>query len=293
MDYSAAIEQMISFWDKYLEIILADKPDIIVLPEACDRYWDFTGAAKEEYYEARGDRITNHFANITEQHKCYIAYSSYRKAPDGDWRNATELFDRNGCSMGMYFKNFPTLGEVNNGKVVPGAETPVFECDFGRLGCFICFDVNFTELCQQYQQLNPDLMLYSSAGHERLMEDFWAYQCGCHMVTSMSDPPARIISPLAETLATTTAATHAITKRINLDCALVFRLNNEVFKDVKKAYGSRVSICETGRSGSVLLSAEADGLTINEVIDEFGLTRTHQYFEETRQTYAAGREKDA
>jgi predicted amidohydrolase len=62
--------------------VLPDKPDLIVLPEACDR-------------------------------------------PAG-------------MSMEIQFRYFKA-----------GKEAPVFQCDFGRIACAVCFDLNFDELGEE------------------------------------------------------------------------------------------------------------------------------------------------
>ncbi|MDF2721485.1 MAG: carbon-nitrogen hydrolase family protein, partial [Paenibacillus sp.] len=52
-----AVEKMVAHWRSQVQQVLPEKPDIIVLPEACDRP---SGAWREkqklrEFYECRGD----------------------------------------------------------------------------------------------------------------------------------------------------------------------------------------------------------------------------------------------
>ena len=63
-----------------------------------------------------------------------------------------------------------TFEETEAGKIQAGEEIAVIECDFGRVGCAICFDLNFAELQQRYARTRPDLMVYSSFFHGDLMQ---------------------------------------------------------------------------------------------------------------------------
>ena len=59
---------------------------------------------------------------------------------------------------GIYNKYFPTIGEMERG-IKAGMEAPIFQCDFGKVACAICFDLNFDELRDAYTSKNPDIIL--------------------------------------------------------------------------------------------------------------------------------------
>ena len=61
---------MIDFWTKELDQVLPDMPDLIVLPEACDRYVGMTSADKAEYYAVRGDRMLKFFCEKASANNC-------------------------------------------------------------------------------------------------------------------------------------------------------------------------------------------------------------------------------
>jgi predicted amidohydrolase len=64
---------------------------------------------------------------------------------EGRRRNAAVVIARDGSVAGRYFKVQLTRHERLDRKVVPGDELPVFDLDFGRLGCLICHDMSFVE----------------------------------------------------------------------------------------------------------------------------------------------------
>jgi len=59
-DHDTTVDHVIAHWDRWLEKVLYDKPDLIVLPECCDRYGN-RGPELTEYYHARGSRVRDHF----------------------------------------------------------------------------------------------------------------------------------------------------------------------------------------------------------------------------------------
>ncbi|MHC4559244.1 MAG: carbon-nitrogen hydrolase family protein, partial [Planctomycetota bacterium] len=136
------VEKMIAHWQKIFAQVLPDRPDLIVVPEACDRPGGFSLEKLRLYYQVRKDQIQKYFAKIARENNCYIVYSAHREMPDGTRRNSSVLIDRNGNVAGIYNKNHPTIGEIEKG-ILCGRDAPVIECDFGRVAMAICFDLNF------------------------------------------------------------------------------------------------------------------------------------------------------
>ena len=111
---------------------------------------------------------------------CYIAYSASRLLPDGTKRNSTQMIDRNGNIAGIYNKNHLTINDNENNGTLYGADANVIQCDFGKVACAICFDLNFDELRLKYVPQKPDHNV-SSLYHE-LMQNYWAYSCRSYFV---------------------------------------------------------------------------------------------------------------
>ena len=63
---------------------------------------------------------------------------------EGKKRNAAVLLDREGKVAGVYHKVQLTRRETIGGTVA-GDDFPVFELDFGKVGCLICHDMSFVE----------------------------------------------------------------------------------------------------------------------------------------------------
>ncbi|OHB75218.1 MAG: hypothetical protein A2Z25_04970, partial [Planctomycetes bacterium RBG_16_55_9] len=259
---------------------LPDKPDLIVVPEACDRPSGFSVEKLKEYYQVRGDQIRQFFAETARQNNCYIVYSAYRQMPDGTGRNSSVLIDRKGNVAGIYNKNHPTIGEIDKG-IACGQKAPVVECDFGRVAMAICFDLNFDKLRLQYVEAKPDLIVFSSMYHGGLMQGYWAYSCRSHFVGAIADKGTRseIYNPLGEVVASNTNYFDFTVARVNLDCALVhLDYNWERLRKLKAKYGPKVKISDPGCLGSVLISSEHEMVSVDDMIKEFEIERLDDYF---------------
>jgi len=280
-----ATDRMIRHWHDQLEKVLPDRPDLIVLPEACDRP-DPLGFPLEEqlpYFRARGSQVRDFLADVAKRHRCYIAYPALTEAADGGWLNEMQLIDREGRVMGTYRKNFPTPDESGRRSVRSGQDAPVFECDFGRVAAATCFDLNFDELRQHYAALKPDLIVFPSMYHGGLMQGYWAYSCRAHFAGAVAGGPCTILTPLGTVTASSTNYYPFVTATVNLDCAVLHIDGNDaLFPAIKRKYGREVTIREPGYLGSVLLASESDRISAEEIVAEFGLERIDDYFDRTR-----------
>jgi hypothetical protein len=274
------VVKMIAHWKKQFEQVLPDRPDLIVVPEACDRPGGFDAENLQEYYKVRKDRVQQFFARTARENKCYIVYSAYRVMPDGTMRNSSVLIDRKGNVAGIYNKNHPTIGEIEKGTLC-GKDAPVFECDFGRVVMAICFDLNFDELRLKYTKARPDLIIFSSMYHGGLMQSYWAYSCRCHFVGAIAGrtTPSEIRNPLGQVITSTTNYFNFTVAKVNLDCELVhLDYNWERLRKLKAKYGPKVIISDPGCLGAVLISSEHEEISIDEMIKEFEIEMLDDYF---------------
>ncbi|NLC67612.1 MAG: carbon-nitrogen hydrolase family protein [Clostridiaceae bacterium] len=275
-----AVERMIEYWEGKLQQVLPDNPDLIVLPEACDRYQNHTIEERIQYYKTRKDQVLEFFKDVAKKHNCYIAYSAAREVPDGSWRNSTQIIDRSGEVIGIYNKNHVVIEETTRGGILCGREAPVIKCDFGTVACAICFDLNFDEIRLKYIRQKPDMILFSSMYHGGLMQAYWAYSCRAHFIGSVTALPCTIISPVGEILASSTNYFDFATHTINLDCRVIhLDYNREKLQLIKNKYGSRFKVSDPGYLAAVLISSETDEFTIDDIVDEFKLELLDNYME--------------
>lgn len=275
-----AVDRMIEYWQGRFAQVLPDRPDLIVVPECCDRYPAQSMEESLAYYRARGSQVGGYFADVARQNQCYVAYPAVREMEDGSWRNSVQLFDRDGESMGFYNKNFPVISETTEAGILCGLEAPVFECDFGRVACAICFDLNFDEIRQKYAESRPDIILFPSMYHGGLMQGYWAYSCRAHLVTAVCGLPSAIISPVGEVVAHTTNYYDFVSASVNLDCKVAHLDGNwDKLRALRDKYGAQVSVFDPGHLASVLIASESDIVTSDEMVEEFAIELLHDYME--------------
>lgn len=278
------VEQMIEFWGDELAPVLPDKPDLIVLPEACDRPAGMNTELQFRYFKARGDQLLEYLSSVAKENKCYIAFGTKHQVEDGSWRNSCIMLDREGKINGIYNKNFPTIGEMKAG-IKAGKEAPVFQCDFGRVGCAICFDLNFDELRLRYAEQKPDIIVFPSMYHGGLVQSTWAYSCRAYFVSSIaiSSLRSQIRNPMGKVVATTTNYFHFTVGTINLDyCLAHLDFNWAKLRALKKKYGEKVTISDPSEVGSVLLTSEHEAISIHDMVKEFEITLLDEYLDNSR-----------
>lgn len=275
----SAVDRMISFWRNQLAQVLPERPDLILVPEACDRYGDHSPKEQTDYYRIRGDQLRDYFAKTAKENRCYIAYAAVRQLEDGTWRNSVQLIDRKGEIAGVYNKNHLVIEETTEGGILCGKDAPVFACDFGRVACAICFDLNFDELRLKYAAAKPDLLLFASMYHGGLMQSYWAYACRAHFLSAISGERSVVLSPQGETLAHTTNYFDHVTATVNLDCRLAhLDYNWGRLAAMREKYGAKVRVYDPGYLGSVLVSSESNEFSVDDVLREFEIELLDDYF---------------
>ena len=275
-----AVDHMIQHWRNQLAPVLPDKPDLIVLPEACDRFPSHAMEERQAYYACRGEQLRDFFRRVASERQCHIAYSAARRMADGTYRNSTQLIDRQGEIVGVYNKNHLVPAETTQGGILCGKEAPVFATDFGTVAMAICFDLNFTELLEKYKAQHPDLVIFSSMYHGGLMQRYWAYQCRAHFIGAVAGDECTVINPVGETIARSTNYFPRVTASINLDCAVVHLDENwGRLQAAKDKYGRLVTVFDPGHLGAVLLTSEMPDISAADLIQEFGIETWDDYYD--------------
>jgi hypothetical protein len=277
-DPQLIVNEVIEFWKRELNQVLPDKPDLILLPEVCDM-----SVAGNEYLRVRKNQVLDYFASVAKSNNCYIAFGMLREESKDIWLNSCVVLDRNGSIAGIFDKNFPTIGEMENG-IKASHVAPLIQCDFGSVAVAICFDLNFDELLDHYVKEKPDLILFSSMYHGGLVQSKWAFECRSHFAGSVyRGNPSEIRNPMGDVVATTTNYFNFTVADINLDCRLVhLDYNWEKLKSVKKKYGPSVTISDPGRVGAVLITSEDKDISVDKMISEFEIELLDDYFKRAR-----------
>lgn len=290
-DDERLVAHMVAHWEREIAVVLPDRPDLIVLPEMCDRYDGTPAEALQRLRPLMHERMSAALRALAHRHRCHIAHASAAPARDGRWQNTVSLIGRDGGEIARYAKNRLVLTELGRG-LVPGSGPVVAECDFGRVGFAICFDLNFTELIDAYRALAPDLILFPSRYHGGLMQPFWAYQTRAHFVGCTGQAPisSDIWSPVGQRLAASTNYFPHVTAAVNLDCAVVhLDFNWEKLRALKERHGRDVLIGDPGELGAILVSSRSETHSARDMLRDFGIEPLDSYLARSRAASEAAR----
>jgi predicted amidohydrolase len=253
-----------------------DRPDIIVLPET------FTGlgCGTEMWFrtaETVPGPTASRLSEKARQHRCYIVCPIVRRQ-GALVHNSAVLLGRDGDVVGAYDKMHPTIGEIEAG-ITPGAEAAVFDTDFGRVGCAICFDLNFRDVAEGLKSRGAELVCFPSMYRGGLQTRIWAFEYSVFLASATPGEGSVLVDPLGNVLEQSSAYEPIISRRINLDYA-DFHIdgNNARWQDIKAKYGDAVELDILSPEARFVLYSHHPERTAQEIIEEFGLERTSAYF---------------
>jgi predicted amidohydrolase len=268
-----------------------DQPDLIVLPEVfvdlgCSK-WDYDALAEEV-----PGPLFDTVAARAKQYGCYICCPMVHRE-GGHVYNAVVLIDRKGEPIGEYTKYYPTIWEMDGG-IAPGQNVPVFTTDFGRLGIAICFDLNFWDVGHALKAAGSEIIAFCSMYRGGFQLRAWAYVLRQFIVSATPRENSMIIDPLGRVLAESSDYGRIISQRINLDTEVVhIDFNQEGVRKAKAKYGNRLDLVVHSPEAMYMLTSRHPKVTVDQMLDEFGLERLDAYYERARKHRASCLTKSA
>ena len=192
-DYSASeryFEDQIKLIDQCDESM-----DLIVLPESCDI--PCLAATKEEVeksYDKFNKILLDKVADTARRCNAMV-FVNARSVEEGGLRNTTHVFNRQGESVGKYFKQHLTPGEVTKTRLDSDysfefSEPTVVETEGLRFGFLTCYDFYFYEAYPTLARQDLDIIIGCS--HQRsdthraleIMSQHLAYNTNTYVIRS-------------------------------------------------------------------------------------------------------------
>lgn len=100
--------------------------------------------------------------------------------------NTAVLVGRDGALVGRYRKMSLPDEEIEGG-ITPGADTPVFDTDFGRVGLMICWDSSYPEVARSLASRGAEVIFLPIWGGEETLVQARAVENQVHVVASGYD----------------------------------------------------------------------------------------------------------
>jgi predicted amidohydrolase len=172
--------------------------DIAALPEMAVN-GGREGAMPEVAYPLQG-AVLDVMAAKAREHQCHIVVPLYLvdDPEKGLYSNAAALLDREGRVVGIYRKVFAVVDDgdatAEHG-VTPGTGFPVFDCDFGRVGIQICYDMAFDEGWEALARKGAELIIWPSQWPGQIHPASRALRGGYFVLSSTWRNNASLLDP--------------------------------------------------------------------------------------------------
>ena len=215
---------------------------------------------------------------LARKHKTYIVVPMdlVEEGPKGTtYSNAAVLFDRKGDVAGVYRKAHPVavLGtDELEGGITPGKEFPVFDCDFGRLGVQICWDIQFDDGWDALARKGAELVAWPTASPATAQPASRAARHRYYVVSSTWREDATVFEPTGLVAAQVEGRQEVLVHQLDLSFAVLGwspPLKNG--KALTEKFGDRVGYHYEPREDLGLFWSNDPATTVGSMIGSLGL----------------------
>ena len=216
-------------------------------------------------------------AAAARRNDTYLIFGTILKEDEahGLYSNAAVLLDRKGKLVGVYRKVHAVadMGKATcEGGVTPGREFPVFDCDFGRVGIAICFDMSFSEVWEAYRRKGAEIVVWPTQSPQTIQPRWRALQNRYFIVSSTWRTNASIFDPTGDIIAQTTEPSSVLVEQIDLTYALVgWQPKLENGKLLTDRYGKAVGYRYSEAEDGGIFWSNDPNLPIMKMVRELGL----------------------
>lgn len=261
--------------------VAKEKPDFICFPEVCACGGPFPEAIKRApelgpFAEAVGKLAVEVNASLI------VPFIEHYM---GQHYNSVPIVDRRGKLVLCYRKNYPTIGEMQEG-ITPGWEAPVAECDGVRVGAAVCYDANFPQVAAELEKGRARVVFWPSMYWGGMHLQYWALRYGFYVVVAYG-PESAVIDMSGRYLIKQGAGTLQVqggrlppwaVAEINTDREVYHLDYNQLkFPAIRAKYGPDVEIEVHQPEAYFLLASRRQGLTVEDIAKEFQLEPVRDY----------------
>ena len=291
--FTQPLEQRLQKMDEFVDAIAAQagkdypgKPlDLAVLPEF------FLGRPGGSLAQkvVRLEEVEPRIAACARQHHCYLVVPMLLQEADSPPRysNVAVLVDREGRVAGIYRKVHPVApqgSDVLEEGTTPGRLFSVFDCDFGRVGIQICFDMMYTDGWQALADQGAEIVVLASADPDVIHPAAYAMQHEYYVVSATPRYHAAVIGPLGVIEAELTKEDAVLVHEVDLSYALLHW--DAVLEDgvaLSRKFGDKVGYHYYRPADMGIFWSNDPAMTIGQMIRSLGLSETDVELERLRQ----------
>jgi predicted amidohydrolase len=207
---------------------------------------------------------------------CYIIMPLVMREEGGPARysNVALLVDREGHLAGMYHKVHPCT-DLNyallEGGMTPGRDYPVFDCDFGRVGIQICYDVEFPEGWQALANKGAEIVAFPSETPQTARPSMYALQHRYYVVSATPRDHAAVYNPLGMIDAQATKEGEVLVHQIDLSYAITdWQSGLDGGESLRRKYGDRVGFTYYNGEDAGIFWSNDPKTSIGQMFKAFG-----------------------
>jgi predicted amidohydrolase len=231
------------------------------------------------------------FTGKAKEHGCYIVVPAYLLESKEKKRcsNAAILFGRKGELVGTYRKMHLVVSlekETMEAGSTPGEANPVFNCDFGKLGMQICYDMEFDYGWNELARQGAELIAWPTQSPQTAHPAFRAMQQRCYIVSSTWRNNASIFEPTGKIAAQITPPQSILVHELDLSYALLpWSSKLKKGEALKKVYGDRVDFRYYEDEDCGIFWSNDRGMTIGEMVRSIGVLEVEDELARVRRFY--------
>jgi predicted amidohydrolase len=238
-----------------------------------------------------GGPVHDAFRAKAREHNTYIIAPLFLDE-EGIYSNAAVLLDRAGEVVGIYRKAHPVLprGETKHeGGVIVGGDHPVFDCDFGRIGIQICFDIHFDEGWHALATNGAEIVAWPTQSPQTVLPAARALESSYYIVSSTWRNNATLFEPCG-LIAEQTETDAILVHQIDLSWAILRwqpKLRNGALFTEK--YGDRAGYHYSEREDVGFFWSNDPELSIGEMVRQLDMEHETELFDRNQQGLPSAR----
>ena len=217
---------------------------------------------------------------------------TYLREADNPQRcsNAAVLVDRAGREAGTYRKVQLVVaadGKPMEGGSSPGREYPVFDCDFGKLGVQICYDVEFDKGWQDLAAKGAELIAWPTQSPQTAQPAARAAAHRCHIVSSTWRHNASIFEPTGKIAAQIKPPAQVLVEEIDLSYVILpwsSKLRNG--KALQQKFGERIGFRYYEDEDCGIFWSNDPKMPVREMTRSLGLLEADEELARVREAYS-------
>jgi len=229
------------------------------------------------------------FSGKARELHCYIVVPTYLLEDGKKCSNAAILFGRDGSVAGIYRKRHLVVApdsEAMEGGCTLGTDVPVFQCDFGKLGIQICYDIEFDQGWKDLARQGCDLVAWPTQSPQTATPAFRAMREQYYIVSSTWRHNASVFEPSGRIAAQIRPTESILAYEIDLSYAILpwsARLANG--KALQAKFGDQVGFHYYEDEDRGIFWSNNPRVSIREMVRSVGLEEQCEQLARADQVY--------